>query len=72
MDTIFRVYWASPDNGHACSQDFTDMTEALRQTQMLRDIGRRFVTMCSEQADMVGEYGVRETGPDYDWRKRRP
>ena len=72
MNTIFKVYWTSPDDGHACFQDFEDMTEALNHTQLLRTIGRRFVTMCSEQADMVGEYGVTEVGPDYDWRKRRP
>ena len=69
---MYRVYWASPDDGHACSEDFDDMTAALEQCQLLRSIGRRFVTMVSEPVGMVGEFGVSETGPDYDWRKRRP
>jgi len=68
---MYKVYWTGPD-GDACFQDFEDMSEALARCQLLRSIGRRFVTMVSEPVGMVGEFGVAETGPDYDWRKRRP
>lgn len=30
-----------------------------------------FVTMASENPDSVGLAGVAETGPDYNWKKRR-
>ncbi len=53
-------------------REFEDMQEALNFTQMLRnDYNRRFVTMVSEIADNVTKMGVAETGPGYDWRKRR-
>jgi hypothetical protein len=52
-------------------KEFEDMTEALNYCQYARRSGCRFVTMCSEIADMVGEWGVTETEPGYDWKKRR-
>jgi hypothetical protein len=50
---------------------FHDMGVALNYCQVLRNAGHRFVTMASEIADMVGEFGVTEVGPDYAWKKRR-
>ena len=58
-------------SGGTYSKDFEDMTEALNYCQWLRRNAAKFVTMCSEQADMVGEFGVTETAPGYDWKKRR-
>lgn len=66
---MFKVYWTYGNECHG--KEFLSMTDALQQCQDLRNSGRNFVTMCSENPDMVGEYGVTETGPDYDWKKRR-
>ena len=66
---MYKVYWTYGDQTHG--QEFEDMTEALKYCQYLRRTGQKFVTMCSELADMVGEFGVAEVGPGYDWKKRR-
>ncbi len=67
--TEFKVYWTY--GGECYGETFQNMSEALNRCQDLRNSGRRFVTMCSEIADMVGKFGVTETGPDYNWKKRR-
>jgi hypothetical protein len=64
------VYWTEA-GGAICGEAFHDMSQALDRCQELRNSGRRLVTMASEIADMVGEFGVAETGPDYAWKKRR-
>ena len=66
---MYKVYWTYGDETYG--QEFEDMTQALTHCQFLRSTGRKYVTMCSELADMVGEFGVTETGPGYDWKKRR-
>ena len=66
---MFKVYWTLDHQTYGLR--FGDMTEALNHCQYLRNSGAKFVTMCSELPDMVGEFGVRETGPDYNWKKRR-
>ena len=72
---MYKVYWTNPDVREEFNQnfgkEFEDMTEALNYCQHLRRNGAKFVTMCSELADMVGEFGVKETEPGYDWKKRR-
>ena len=67
---MYKVYWTE-FNGQACFHDFEDLTQALNHTQWLRSIGRRFVTMCSELENMVGEFGVKEVDEGYSWKKRR-
>lgn len=67
---MFKVYWTYGDQSYG--KEFSIMTEALDHCQELRNSGRQFVTMCSELPDMVGKFGVTETGPDYNWKKRRP
>lgn len=67
---MFKVYWTEA-GGATSSEMFHDMGVALNHCQVLRNAGHRFVTMASEIADMVGEFGVTEVGPDYDWKKRR-
>jgi ligand-binding sensor protein len=66
---MFKVYWTM--QGGTYGKEFTDMTEALNYCQYLRKSNGRFVTMCSEQSDMVGEFGVTEVDEGYDWKKRR-
>ena len=73
---MYKVYWT--DHGCLDAREFPsdEMAAALHLTQGLRqrqhcgeDI--RFITMVSENPDMVGRTGYDVTGPDYDWKKRR-
>lgn len=66
----FRVYWTYA-GGAVDSEAFQDVGLALNRCQELRNKGHRFVTMASEIADMVGEFGVAETDSTYNWKKRR-
>lgn len=75
--TIFKVFW-SDHSGLACSEEFEDMTVALKHSQMLRNENFRFVTMAIENPDQVGKMGVDAVvdgklpnGTDYTWKKRR-
>jgi hypothetical protein len=70
---MFKVYWT--DHDHApCAQDFEGLTEALAHCQYLRDVGRRFVTMVSENPNCTSLPGVDEVKDvvNYDgWISRR-
>ena len=53
-----------------------EMTSAMKFMETLRKQQRdggtvSFITMCSENPNSVGNPGVDETGPDYNWTKRR-
>ena len=74
---MYKVYWTD-DVGNACFQDFNDMTQALNWTQFLREKGRTFVTMVSENPNSVGKPGVDSVvdgvlpdGSTYEWKMRR-
>ena len=68
---MFKIYWTGADN-KPYGKEFTDMTKALNFAQDLRNNhNRQFVTMCSENPNNTGKMGVAETGPDYNWKKRR-
>lgn len=74
---MFKVYWTD-QIGNACAQDFIDMAQALLWTQDLRQRGRTYVTMVSENPNSVGKAGVDEIvdgrlpdGNMYEWKKRR-
>lgn len=66
---MFKVYWT--ENGQCNGEAFQDISQALDRCQVLRNAGHSFVTMASQLEDMVGEFGVTEAGPDYNWKKRR-
>lgn len=75
---MYKVYWTVPVNNEAFSEDFDDMGSALARAKSLRDAGRTFVTMVSENPNSVGKAGVDEIkdgvlpdGTEYTWRKRR-
>ena len=75
---MYRVYWTNNNVGGACSEDFGNLTEALAHAKHLRDIGRTFVTMCSEDPNSVGRPGVDSVidgilpnGDIYEWKMRR-
>lgn len=75
---MYKVYWMSPLH-EACYEDFKEMDKALAHTKYLRDNGRTFVTMVSENPNVVGKPGVDAVvdgvlpnGEAYEWKKRRP
>lgn len=76
-NTTYKVYWTAPD-GQACSRDYLEMTAALTEANRLRNIGRAYVAMCSENPNQVGKMGVDGVengrlpgGETYTWSKRR-
>jgi hypothetical protein len=69
------VYWM--EDGKPQARPCFDLSEVLRVSEELRKLRRggypiTLITSKSEYADMVGQDGVDVTGPDYDWKKRRP
>lgn len=77
---MYMVYWTVLDNEskypHAKEFDSSDMLAAMRFMEELRTKQREgkgvcFITMSSENPQSVGHPGVAETGPDYNWKKRR-
>lgn len=78
---MYMVYWTvvEEESRSAQSKEFAsdEMVAAMHFTEELRRRQRaghplRFITMCSENPDVVGPAGVAEPGPDYNWKKRRP
>lgn len=74
---MYKVYWTALD-GQACSEDFIEMVEALTQANHLRNAGRAYVVMASENPNQVGKMGVDAvvdgklpSGEDYTWKMRR-
>ena len=78
---MYMVYWSTIEEGagvpHSEPFDTSGMVAAMKFMEELRARQRageavRFITMCSEHPDVVGHPGVDVTGPDYNWKKRRP
>ena len=74
---MYVVYWMGLDEDPYMKK-YSELTEALRASKELRDMGRQFVTMVSEDPNCVSKAGVDsvENGktPDghaYDWKMRR-
>ena len=77
---MFMVYWTEVENdrniAHGQSFDSGDMVSAMRFMEGLRMRQRTgeavcFITMSSENPDSVGQAGVADPSPDYNWKKRR-
>lgn len=77
---MYVVYWMTREHGesrpHARQFDSVDMLGAMRFMEELRARQRAgealgFVALASENPHSVGPAGVAETGPDYNWKKRR-
>jgi hypothetical protein len=73
---MYKVYWSGLD-GTPYSKDFDKLGEALKESQDLRNMGRSFVTMVSEDPNQVGKSGVDAVvngklpdGSVYDWTKK--
>lgn len=69
------VYWL--EDGIPQARKCFDLSEVLRISEEMRKLRRdgypvTHICSKSEYADQVGQDGVDVTGPDYDWRKRRP
>jgi hypothetical protein len=78
--SMFMIYWSviEGESKTPHSREFasTEMVEAMKFAEELRTKQRareaiRFVTLCSENPDAVGDPGVAEPKADYSWKKRR-
>lgn len=77
---MYMVYWTVVEDEQHTPQaqlfDSAHMGDALTFLEGLRKRRRegedlRFMSMASENPDLVGQLGVDVTGPDYNWKKRR-
>ncbi|HCY61696.1 MAG TPA: hypothetical protein DHV59_02390 [Oxalobacteraceae bacterium] len=77
---MYMVYWTEYDNAAALTRahpfESSQMGAALHFMEQLRIRQRageaiRFVTMCSENPNVVGHAGVADPSADYNWKKRR-
>lgn len=75
-EEVHNIYWTedgvvkSKIFNHGELGDVLDFSENLRRRRREgSDIC--FITISSENPNMVGQLGVDVTGPDYDWKKRR-
>jgi hypothetical protein len=73
---MYKVYWTE-EFGAPCSQDYADLSAALNVCNNLRTAGMRYVTMVSEDPNLVGRSGADMVrggklpdGELYDWTKR--
>ena len=71
---IFKVYWTRSEQPF--SEDFSELTEALKFCEKMRSKGCQFVTMVSENPNNVGkpgaagiEAGLLPDGSKYSWTK---
>jgi len=74
---MYKIYWTAAD-GAARSEDYVDMVEALTEANRLRNEGRAYVAMVSENPNQVGRMGVDAVedgrlpgGEAYTWKMRR-
>jgi hypothetical protein len=74
---MYRVYWTAAD-GSARSEDYVEMVAALTEANRLRNEGRAYVVMASENPNQVGRMGVDSvenghlpSGEAYTWKMRR-
>jgi hypothetical protein len=74
---MYKVYWTDAD-GSARSEDYVEMMAALTEANRLRNEGRAYVVMASENPNQVGKMGVDSvedghlpSGEAYTWKMRR-
>ena len=74
---MYKVYWTAAD-GSARSEDYVEMVAALTEANRLRNEGRAYVVMASENPNQVGKMGVDSVedghfpgGEAYTWKMRR-
>jgi hypothetical protein len=74
---VYKVYWTAED-GSARSEDYVEMVAALTEANRLRNEGRAYVVMASENPNQVGKMGVDSvenghlpSGEAYTWKMRR-
>lgn len=78
---MFKVYWTQiQEDGSGselvCGVSHSNLTDALKFSEALRAERRNgaditHITMSSENPDSVGQQGVADVLPGYDWKKRR-
>lgn len=77
MATVYRIYYTDPVDNKAYAWDEKTLTGALSITERFRKEGMTFVTMVSENTDLVGKQGVvgvengkLPNGEKYEYTKR--
>lgn len=77
---MYMVYWTEVEDdkstAHGRAFEASDMRAAMQFMEELRTRQRAgepigFVTMSSENPNLVGHPGVADPSPDYNWKKRR-
>lgn len=73
---IFKIYYTEPVSDMPYAHNVETLSEALRQTESYRKMGRTFVTMVAHDPNQVGKAGVDAVvdgrtpdGEVYDWNK---
>jgi hypothetical protein len=74
---MHRVFWMDGATPRSRGFDSDALSEALAFAESLRARRRAgealaFVTIATEDPAHVGQGGVADPAPDYDWIKRRP
>jgi hypothetical protein len=74
---MYKVYWTAED-GSARSEEYVEIVAALTEANRLRNEGRAYVVMASENPNQVGKMGVDSvenghlpSGEAYTWKMRR-
>ena len=74
---MFKVYYTDPADNKCYSWDCSDLKDALYITESFRSKGMTFVTMVSENPNLVGKAGVAgvvdgtlPNGEKYEYTKR--
>jgi hypothetical protein len=75
---MYKVYYTDPVDSKAYSWDCEILTDALTVSERFRKEGMSFVTMVSQNPNVVGkpgvdavEDGILPNGSNYTWKKRR-
>jgi hypothetical protein len=73
---MYKIYWTNPETDAASSVNEDDLNETLKLMSRLRELGYTFVTMVSEDPNMVGKQGASivergrlPNGEQYKWTK---
>lgn len=75
---MFKIYYTDPEDNQAYSWDEATLNGALTISEQMRKRGMSYVSMVSENPNVVGKPGVDAVvngrtpdGHEYTWMKRR-
>lgn len=75
---MYCIYFIDPETNDSYHEFEEELIKALKLTEFLRKQGMRFVSMVSENKDVIGKPGADSVangllpdGNEYMWKKRR-